>query len=120
MTGAEGAVELLTAVVCIAPAVPNPAGAHKAVGEVELLAPDTKGGWVDVTGDDNAAKVETPTTPIDELIAVPAWVVVDFGLEVVGIDLFVSVFLTEVDTGTGRVRSGDDHVVAADGGKTVE
>ena len=73
-----------------------------------------------MTGDDNAAKVETPTTPIDELIAVPAWVVVDFGLEVVGIDLFVSVFLTEVDTGTGRVRSGDDHVVAADGGKTVE
>ena len=60
----------------------------------------------------------------------------DFGLELVGaalvnvvvltIDVFVeddkagAVFLTKVDNGTGRVRSGDTHVVAADGGKTVE
>ena len=60
----------------------------------------------------------------------------DFGLEVVGatlvnvvvlaIDFFIeddrtgTVFLTEVDAGTGRVRIADDHVVAADGGKMVE
>ena len=136
MTGAEGAVELLTAVVCIAPAVPNPAGAHKAVGEVELLAPDTNGGWVDATEEGNAAEVETPPASIDELTALKAGVDVDFGLELVGaalvnvvvlaIDVFIeddeagAVFLTEVDAGTGRVRMADAHVVAADGGKTVE
>ena len=133
MTGVKGALELLTAVVGIAPTVPNPAGA---VGEVELLAPDTNGGWVDATEEGNAAEVENPPAPIDELTALEAGVDVDFGLELVGaalvnvvvltIDVFVeddkagAVFLTKVDNGTGRVRSGDTHVVAADGGKTVE
>ena len=45
---------------------------------------------------------------------------------VLAIDFFIeddrtgTVFLTEVDAGTGRVRIADDHVVAADGGKMVE